>query len=56
MGSSDQVTAKGSEGPVVCFRKNKFQRNQRRVLGCTVVQEKEKAQVILGQQAEEALG
>lgn len=56
MGSSDQVAAKGSEGPVVCFRKNKFQRNQRRVLGFPVVQDKEKAQMILGHQAEEALG
>lgn len=55
MGSSGQTAAKGSEGPVACFRKNEFQRNQRRVSGCRVVQDKEKAQMILGHQAEEAL-
>lgn len=53
MGSGDQTAAK--EGPVVCFRKNKFQRNQRRVLGCRVVQDKETAQMTLGHKAEEAL-
>lgn len=55
MGSSDQMAAKGSEGPVVCFRQSKFQKNQRRISDCRVVQDKETAQIILRDQAEETL-